>query len=82
MELFSDVGSIPTISTKQVLDEHLLFQRRICRQMCSLIQKQNAVSAFKLKRRFRIGYFLNLNNCIHKGVILECGFQKRNLNLL
>lgn len=31
-------------TTKQVLDEHLLFQRRICRKMCSLIQKQNAVS--------------------------------------
>ena len=31
-------------STKQVLDEHLLFQLRFCREMCSLIQKQNAVS--------------------------------------
>ena len=34
----------PPTPTKQILDEHLLFQRRICRQMCSLIQKQNAVS--------------------------------------
>ena len=32
-------GSIPLISTKQVLDEHLLFQRRFCREMCSLIHK-------------------------------------------
>ncbi len=38
------VGSTPIVSTKQVLDEHLLFQRRICRKMCSLIQQQNAVS--------------------------------------
>ena len=30
-------GSIPLISTKRVLDEHLLFQRRFCREMCSLI---------------------------------------------
>ncbi len=37
-------GSIPLISTKQVLDEHLLFQRRFRRQVCPLIQKQNAVS--------------------------------------
>ncbi len=37
MELFSDVGSIPTISTKQVLDEHLLFQRRFRRYGNALI---------------------------------------------
>ena len=30
-------GSIPLISTKQVLDEHLLFQRRIRRQGNDLI---------------------------------------------
>ena len=29
---------------KQVLDEHLLFQRRLCRQVRPLIQQQNAVS--------------------------------------
>nr|WP_316623998.1 hypothetical protein [uncultured Ruminococcus sp.] len=37
MELFSDAGSIPAISTKQVLDEHLLFQRRFRRQGNALI---------------------------------------------
>ena len=29
-DFFSDTSSIPVISTKQVLDEHLLFQRRLC----------------------------------------------------
>ena len=37
MELFSDAGSIPAISTKQVLDEHLLLLRRIRSKSFDLI---------------------------------------------
>ena len=31
MERFSDAGSTPAASTKWTLREHLLFQRRLCR---------------------------------------------------
>ena len=33
-------GSIPLCSTKQVLDEHLIFQRLFCNKGGKLIQKQ------------------------------------------
>ena len=33
-------GSIPLISTKQTLHEHLLFQRRLCRQGAAVMSEQ------------------------------------------
>lgn len=66
MELFSDAGSIPAISTKQVLDEHLLFQRRFRRKMCSLIHKTErrfsvkAETAFPVKNIYMIGLTMEL----------------------
>lgn len=36
-----DMGSIPIASTKRVLDEHLLFQRRFRRQGDALIRNRN-----------------------------------------
>ena len=41
---FSDAGSIPAISTKQVLDEHLFLQRRLRREMFALIHNRKAPS--------------------------------------
>ena len=41
---FSDAGSIPAISTKQVLDEHLFLQRRFRREMFALIHNRKAPS--------------------------------------
>ena len=38
------VGSNPIRSTNQVLDEHLLFCRRLCREMFNLIPKQKTPS--------------------------------------
>ena len=35
---FSDAGSIPAISTKQVSDEHLFLQQRLRREMFALIR--------------------------------------------
>ncbi len=37
-------GSIPLISTKQVLDEHLFLQRRFRREMFALIHNRKAPS--------------------------------------
>ena len=37
-------GSNPFRSTKQVLDEHLLFQRRLRREMFALIHNRKAAS--------------------------------------
>ena len=39
---FSDAGSIPAISTKQVLDEHLFLQRRFRRKMFALTHNRKA----------------------------------------
>ena len=41
---FSDAGSIPAISTKQVLDEHLFLQRRFRRKVFALIHNRKAPS--------------------------------------
>ena len=41
---FSDAGSIPAISTKQVLDEHLFLQRRFRRKMFALIHNRKTPS--------------------------------------
>ena len=49
---FSDVGSIPTGSTKKVLDEHLLFRRRLCREMSALIPNQKTPSWICSKAAF------------------------------
>ena len=40
MELFSDAGSIPAISTKRVLDEHLFLLRRLRSKGFDLIQEE------------------------------------------
>ena len=37
-------GSIPLISTKQVLDEHLFLQRRLRREVFALIHNRKAPS--------------------------------------
>lgn len=39
-------GSIPLISTKRVLDEHLFLLRRICSNGVVLIQKQKTAISF------------------------------------
>ena len=44
MNEFLDRGSIPLISTKQVLDEHLLFCRQLRSEMFALIPKQKTPS--------------------------------------
>ena len=41
---FSDAGSIPAISTKQVLDEHLFLQRRFRREVFALIRNRKVPS--------------------------------------
>lgn len=40
MDVLSDAGSIPAGSTKSPKDEHLLFQRRLCRNGVVLRGKQ------------------------------------------
>lgn len=44
MEMLSDTGSTPVISTKQVLDEHLFLQRRLRREVFALIHNKKALS--------------------------------------
>ena len=50
-------GSIPFGSTKKVLDEHLLFRRRLCREMSALIPNQKTPSWICSKTAF--GYACN-----------------------
>lgn len=52
MNRFSDRGSTPLDSTNQVLDEHLLFCRRIRCEMFNLIPKQETPSWICSKAAF------------------------------
>ena len=45
-------GSNPSVSTNRVLDEHLLFCRRLCREMSALIPKQKTPSWICSKTAF------------------------------
>ena len=45
-------GSIPFGSTNRVLDEHLLFRRRLCREMSALMPKQKTPSWICSKAAF------------------------------
>ena len=49
---FSENSSFLLILDKQVLDEHLLFQRRFRRKMCSLIQKTERRFSAKAEAAF------------------------------
>ena len=66
-------GSIPLRSTKRVLDEHLLFQRRVCRQGFALIRTKNAILDECLRWRFSVrGTVLNCWDFLHwKALNLE-----------
>ena len=44
MNMFSDAGSIPAASTNWPKDEHLLFQRRLCRNGVVLRENSSQVS--------------------------------------
>ena len=44
LDVFLDEGSIPSGSTKQVLDEHLFLQRRLRREVFALIHNRKAPS--------------------------------------
>ena len=46
------MGSSPLASTNRVLDEHLLFCRRLCREMSALIPNQKTPSWNKSKTAF------------------------------
>ena len=75
-----DTGSIPVGSTKRVLDEHLLFQRRLRRQGFALIRTKNAILDKSLRWRFSVRE--TVLNCwwfLHwKALNLEtCGNQFR-----
>ena len=53
MEMLSDGGSTPPASTRWTLDEHLLFQRRLCRDGVALMSKKKAT-----QRQLALGSFL------------------------
>ena len=52
MEELSDAGSTPAASTNRVLDEHLLFCRRLRREMSALMPKQKTPSWICSKAAF------------------------------
>ena len=58
-------GSIPSVSTKQVLDEHLFLQRRLRRKVFALIHNRKAPS-WKTAL-----FYYNIDSCISVNLRLE-----------
>ena len=68
----SDRGSIPLISTKCVLDELLLFQRRICRQGDALLRNKKEPKS----RRFLVLFIFFLNKTKRMVLILRIVYNE------
>ena len=66
---FLDTSSILVGSTKRVLDEHLLFQRRLRRQGFALIRTKNAILDKSLRWRFLLCY---ISSIFIRLVLPEC----------
>ena len=70
---FLDTSSILVGSTKRVLDEHLLFQRRLRRQGFALIRTKNAILDKSLRWRFFVYYdLLSLKKVLSDIIYQNC----------